>query len=166
MTALAVVVCAVMVTACAGRPPLTSAASGSCPARGPLPDPRCTPGVTDPAVTQATLFTTVCSTGWSRARRPPLSWTSPVKRERMRAYGLAERSAADFELDHLVPLSLGGSPTSLGNLWPESGASPNRKDDVELAAVHAVCGNRIALAEAQHLMATDWTMLATRLNLP
>ncbi len=84
----------------------------------------------------------------------------------MTVYGLGGSPASGFELDHLVPLGLGGAATDLRNLWPEPGASPNRKDEVEVAAVHAVCTRRIPLAEAQHQMATDWTVLAARLAVP
>jgi hypothetical protein len=157
-----------------GGPPTSSSPTipsatgrpGGCHARGVLPDPVCTPGATDPSVTQDTLLTTICATGWTRSRRPPWSWSGPVKRERMTVYGLADAPASGFELDHLVPLGLGGAATDLRNLWPEPGASPNRKDDAEVAAVHAVCTRRITLAEAQHLMAADWTVLATRLAVP
>ena len=46
------------------------------------------------------------------------------------AYGDAG-SLRDYEYDHLVPLELGGAPNDPRNLWPEPGASPNPKDELE-----------------------------------
>ena len=39
--------------------------------REPLPDPACTPGAIDPAVTQADIATTICRTGYTATVRPP-----------------------------------------------------------------------------------------------
>jgi len=63
-------------------------AAGSCHARpvpnGTLPDPVCTPGATDPHVTQTTLDTTICRAGgYTSTVRPPESVTS--RREAVRA---------------------------------------------------------------------------------
>ena len=86
---LAVVLTGCGPTATAPTPSTTGAASpptpaprvGSCHARpvanGTLPDPVCTPGATDPHVTQATLGTTICRAGgYTSTVRPPQSVTS------------------------------------------------------------------------------------------
>src|SRR5579871_5396607 len=44
---------------------------------GWLPDPSCTPGALNPDVTQATIASTICKTGWTATVRPPLSVTEP-----------------------------------------------------------------------------------------
>ncbi|HKF76665.1 MAG TPA: hypothetical protein VKF59_11030 [Candidatus Dormibacteraeota bacterium] len=138
-----------------------------CTARGSglqvLPDPACTPGAIDPRVTQDDLGTTVCRSGYTRTVRPPTSYTEPLKRELMLRYGDTGPLGA-YELDHLISLELGGNPTSVANLWPEPGASPNPKDQVELAANRAVCSGRMTLADAQRAIATDWVQLGRRLG--
>jgi hypothetical protein len=49
--------------------------AGSCHARGSglysLPDPHCTPGAIDPAVTQADIGRTICVSGYTEKARPP-----------------------------------------------------------------------------------------------
>jgi hypothetical protein len=68
------------------------------------------------------------------------------------------------ELDHLVPLELGGSNDAT-NLWPEYPPSPNPKDKVEDALNHAVCDGKVSLARAQAAMASDWMTADKRLGL-
>jgi hypothetical protein len=126
---------------------------------GPRPDPACTPGAVDPTVTVSQL----CPTPHTRARRPPESYTAPLKRELMARYG-ESGSTSGYELDHLVPLELGGAGWDVHNLWPEPGASPNAKDAVEDAANRAVCTGRLSLARAQQEMAADWVALGRELG--
>jgi hypothetical protein len=49
--------------------------AGSCHLRTdggqPLPDPSCTPGALNPKVTQATLRSTICRSGYTSDMRPP-----------------------------------------------------------------------------------------------
>lgn len=58
-------------------------------AHGPavLPDPTCTPGVDNPAVTQATIKQTICKSGWTKTVRPDESVTNKIKAASMVAYG-------------------------------------------------------------------------------
>jgi hypothetical protein len=121
-----------------------------------MPDPRCTPGAVNPAVTQATIGRTICMSGYSETIRPSESITEPEKLASMAAYGYANRSPSDFEYDHLVSLELGGAVNDPRNLWPEFGASPNPKDSVENALRRMVCAGQIPLVQAQHDIATDW----------
>lgn len=127
---------------------------GQCHARdsGRLPDPACTPGSVDPAVTQSTIRTTICVTGWTTTVRPPASETTRAK------FGVSEPAygiTAKGELDHLVPLELGGS-NDISNLWPEAGAIPNPKDKVEGELKSAVCAGKITLDAARLEIARDW----------
>src|SRR2546421_8893359 len=71
-------------------PPKTTAPvkPGVCQARGLLPDPTCTPGATNPAVTQDTIASTICVKGWTATVRPPVSVTTQIKIEREIAYGI------------------------------------------------------------------------------
>ena len=139
-------------------------APGTCHARGVLPDPTCTPGATNPAVTQADISSTICKSGWTATVRPPEPYTEALKARQMAAY--AETGPmGNYEEDHLVPLELGGAPSDPRNLWPEYGASPNRKDRVEDAANAAVCSHQMSLASAQVAIATNWVTLGERLGL-
>jgi hypothetical protein len=85
--------------------------------------------------------------------------TEPIKRERMGAYGLQGQPLSTTELDHLIPLELGGAPADVANLWPEPWTGePNahEKDAVENYLHAQVCRGTVTLAEAQRMIATDW----------
>ncbi len=130
-------------------------------AQSALPDPAKTPGALNPEVTQATIGSTICVSGWTRTVRPASAYTSALKRQQMREYGYADRRMSDFEEDHLVPLVLGGAPYDPRNLWPEprataDGWTASVKDDLEAALGRQVCSGRVPLAEAQQAIATDW----------
>ena len=136
-------------------------AAGSCHYRAAadgstLPDPGCTPGATNPAVTQDTLYSTICSKGYSASIRPPKDVTEAEKRSNAASYDY-QGSLADTEYDHLIPLALGGDPNDPRNLWVEPTASPNPKDDVEFRLIQLVCRRKVALADAQAAIANDWT---------
>lgn len=75
------------------------------------PDPRCTPGALNPAVSEATIGSTICRKGWTATVRPPEWVTEPEKRASMAAYGNRE-PLSSVELDHDVPLALGGAVTT------------------------------------------------------
>lgn len=149
-----------------------------------LPDASCTPGATNPAVTQANLASTVCKSGYTAAIRPPLAYTSQVKQMEVSGtggtvsyqgrtytvpgYTLSDRSEASYELDHLIPLELGGAPADPRNLWPEfnypNGPHPtsydhNPKDPIEFKLRGELCSGKIALAQAQQEIASNWTKL-------
>jgi hypothetical protein len=133
--------------------------AGSCHAGGSglftTPDPRCTPGAIDPAVTQADIGRTICRSGYSESVRPPESITEDEKRGSLAAYGLHGPLHA-YEYDHLVSLELGGARNDRRNLWPERGASPNPKDAIEDHLHRLVCDGRIRLAAAQLTIARHW----------
>lgn len=125
-------------------------------AGGQEPDPHCTPGDLDGRVTEADIHSTICA-GWSSKVRPPVSVTEPIKKERMRAYAVSAPLSA-VELDHLVPISLGGA-TSTANLWPEMWDGPEGahvKDRLEERLLSLVCRGQVSLVTAQHEIATDW----------
>ncbi|MGH6670433.1 MAG: hypothetical protein ACRECV_00475 [Xanthobacteraceae bacterium] len=123
------------------------------------PDPSRTPGAINPNVTQANIYETICVRGWTRTVRPPEEYTYHLKREQLRDWSYADRRRRDYEEDHLIPLELGGSPTSPQNLWPEPWHGPwnaSMKDRLENYLHDEVCAGRIPLEEAQHEIAQDW----------
>ena len=140
-------------------------AAGSCHAVGSglyeRPDPRCTPGAVNPAVTQATIGSTICRSGWTSLVRPSESTTDREKRLSLVAYGIPG-SASGFEYDHDVPLELGGAVNDPRNLWPEpdypvrAGFYLNPKDHTETALKRLVCEGSMSLSQAQRLIASNW----------
>lgn len=150
---------AIVASAASGSIVQSQPSPGSCHARGSglysLPDSSCTPGATNPDVTQATIGQTICVSGWTSTVRPSESITEAEKRASMAAYGDGG-SMGDYEYDHLISLELGGAVNDSRNLWPEPGASPNPKDSVENALHAMVCDRQIALAQAQRIIATNW----------
>jgi hypothetical protein len=135
---------------------ITGSVPTHCVAVGLLPDPKCTPGSTYSRVTQANIQTTICKAGWTATIRPPVSYTSKLKRQQMTQYGFTD-SISNHEEDHLIPLELAGNPADPKNLWPEPDASPNRKDAVENELRRRVCSGRMTLKDAQQRIARDWT---------
>ena len=132
---------------------VTGSLTGPCHTRdsGQLPDPRCTPGSYDPSITRDVI----CAPGFStRSYRPPASETDRAKYDVVEpAYGISDVKG---ELDHLVPLELGGS-NDLSNLWVEAGKIPNPKDAVEDRLHAEVCDGTISLRTAQADIANNWT---------
>ncbi|WP_222849749.1 hypothetical protein [Trebonia kvetii] len=131
-----------------------------------LPDPRCTPGATNPRVTQADLASTICKSGYTASIRPPASITGREKKASEAAYGFTGK-ASTTEYDHLISLELGGDPNSALNLWPEPNKARaagvnNPKDRVEDKLKSLICNAvhkkaYLPLAKAQYLIATNWT---------
>jgi hypothetical protein len=135
------------------------AGAGQCHAAdgGFLPDHLCTEGAVDPRVTQGNIAATICRSGYTTTVRPPESVTEPINVERMSAYGISAPLAM-YELDHLIPLELGGASTTT-NLWPEPLAGSrgaHRKDELENALRGQVCSGAVTLAVAQLAIAANW----------
>jgi hypothetical protein len=155
----------------AQQPPAGSCHYGSDGGQ-PLPDHNCTPGALNPKVTQATLKTTICGSGYTKGIRPPASITDREKHASAAAYGFTG-SLRDAEYDHLVSLELGGDPNDPRNLWVEppspghragSGVN-NPKDQVENRLHTAVCSGQVTLSAAQQAIASDWANAERRLGL-
>src|SRR5262249_19822013 len=58
----------------------------------------------------------MCVPGYAKKVRAVPAW---LKRQAYVEYGITEYKTGDYEVDHLIPLSLGGS-NSIRNLWPQS----------------------------------------------
>jgi hypothetical protein len=73
-------------------------------------------------------------------------------------YGIAYSEHADYEVDHLVSLELGGS-NDISNLWPEAHDIANGsfiKDGLENHLHAEVCNGDISLTQAQREISGDW----------
>lgn len=114
-------------------------------------------------MSQADIQSTICVTGYTSTVRPPETQTEAFKYgQAYPAYGLP--SGTRSELDHLVPLELGGA-SDAANLWPEAGPVPNPKDAVEDTLRTAVCDGQVGLARAQRAIARDWETALSSLGL-
>jgi hypothetical protein len=124
------------------------------------PDPATTPGATNPEVTPDNFGDTICNPNWStKSIRPSSAYTSRLKREQIKEWGLNDTDPKDYEEDHLIPLELGGHPSDARNLWPElysPAPGARQKDRVENQLHKEVCESEITLERAQHIVATDW----------
>ena len=131
---------------------LTAPAVAQQPGTAPiLPDPKLTPGDTLD-VTLADLQVRGYS---SKVRNVPIS----VKREVYASYGIAHWEKGEYEIDHLISLSLGGS-NSKKNLWPQSYLTEpwnaHTKDQLEYRLLTLVRSGNVDLHTAQQEMAKDW----------
>lgn len=123
-----------------------------------LPDPEKTPGVVEPKLTAERI----CAPGFST--KPWRHVSTGDKNYAYRAYEMknheGECSGSEgCEVDHLIPLELGGS-NSRKNLWPQpfQGITWNahRKDELENELHRMVCAKQLDLEEAQTMIRTDW----------
>ncbi len=124
------------------------------PPADPAPPTQKQPLAINPAVTQGTLQSTVCTRGWTATVRPSFFASQRIKLEKMKALGATETTA--YELDHIIPLCAGGSPDDPSNLqiqpWPEA----TRKDRVEVQACRCLCKGKVSLAQVQADFKGDW----------
>ena len=118
------------------------------------------PALADPAlnpeVSQVTINDTICAPGYSYIVRPSYWQSARIKLAMLKARGETWLDAPKYELDHIIPLCLGGSPTDPSNLQLEPWDEATRKDRVEIQAMRCVCAGKATLAEAQRDLATDW----------
>jgi hypothetical protein len=118
-----------------------------------VPDPARTPG----AVLDVTAAD-ICVSGYSkRVRNVP----AEVKRQAYASYGVRSHLPGEYEIDHLISLSLGGS-NSIRNLWPESFRTHPWnafvKDALEVELHRRVCEGTIDLAKAQYVISHNWVI--------
>ncbi len=139
--------------------PNPATAPRDCIARNSLPDPRCTPGAT-----ATDDFEVLCHQP-TAARR--CNFSKATREAMFHAYGLPyPEPHGAHELDHLIPLELGGANT-LDNVWPEA-ADPDpgfhQKDWLENYLHKQVCAGEMDLAIARWLIRRDWVNAYRRLS--
>jgi hypothetical protein len=122
------------------------------PAGVAVPNARLTPGAAFAGVTAAQ----VCTSGWATRHRHV---TAAQYHQVYGEYGIRyPEPSGTYELDHLIPLELGGDNAN-ANLWPEPASRApgfHQKDDLENALHDLVCAGRLGLAAAQHDIASNW----------
>jgi hypothetical protein len=132
----------VLVAACASAP------STSLPAEALNPDVR-----------PETIDQTICVPGYAASVRPATSYTTGVKRKLLREAGVDLSAAPNYDLDHIIPLAVGGHPRNPKNLNPmlrdgEGGARVKARLDKQLQRL--VCSRQLGLREAQAAVFNDW----------
>lgn len=113
----------------------------------------------NPDVTQGTIYQTICVPGYTKTVRPASVYTNGVKRKLLREAGVGEGHMSEYELDHIVPLALGGHPRKLENLKLQPWNGPDgakRKDRIEVKLQCLVCSGQVPLGRAQQEIYTDW----------
>jgi hypothetical protein len=130
-----------------------------------LPDPACTPGAINPTLTAAVLKDPAFRTGCVRNDATSEKQKGDTYKWYKTKHPKHNQGATQYcELDHLIPLYLGGADT-LENIWPECGPARvhvddryfKEKDKVELYLGLQVREGKMDLADAQNGIAKDWT---------
>ena len=111
-------------------------------------------------VNQGTLAETVCLSGYTKTVRPSTTYTNRIKMRLLTEKGLHyEAKKGNYELDHIIPLALGGHPRNLSNLtlqlW-DGHDGAKRKDRIEVKLQCLVCSGEVPLTVAQDAIWTDW----------
>jgi hypothetical protein len=129
-----------------------------------LPDPKCTPGAINSAVTLGQLCPSARTGQWRTDTSALKKNQLATKYDYVDSLGPHQFTMKTTEEDHLISLELGGSPSAVANLWPEPHASFNEKDKVEGAAHAAICAGRLTFPQAQQGIAANWVELGKRLG--
>ncbi len=128
--------------------------------RSARPDRLCSPGAYDARLTKRVICAASFRTG--AIRDVPQAEKFHVERE----YGMAASYYGySIEIDHIVPLELGGS-NAIANLFPEPGtgaANYHVKDALENRAKAEVCDGQLSLRTARRGFAKNWEALYRRL---
>jgi hypothetical protein len=95
-----------------------------------------------------------------------MGWLRHWSRERddriLARYGVPTGSHPTLEIDHLIPLCLGGADDDK-NLWPQPRRSIEKewpaelKDDLEHRLCEMVCAGELDAKDAQTEISSDWT---------
>jgi Excalibur calcium-binding domain len=118
-----------------------------------LPDSSCTPG----AAFRLATVRRICRPGYTKTVRKVTKSTKEVV---YAEYGVVAPRSGEYEIDHLVPLELGGS-NAFENLWPQPASTSNGhgfrvKDRLENRLHTRVCSGRMTLRAAQRAIRTNW----------
>ena len=125
-----------------------------------LPDKDCTPGSVFKNITKEEI----CVSGYTKTVR---SVSTSLRKKVFAEYKIDyPQPYGSYEVDHLIPLALGGD-NSIANLFPEA-QNPypgfKEKDVVENYLHEEVCKGNIALSVAQEQIAKDWLSIYNKLD--
>jgi hypothetical protein len=117
-----------------------------------LPNPELTPGdVFDVTIED------ICTPGYTKKVRAA---TGALRNQAFKSYGIPPDQRSQYQLDHLIPLALGGS-NSIRNLFPlpnyTSPWNARVKDRLEARLQKLVCSGQVDLETAQRAIASNWT---------
>ncbi len=121
-----------------------------------MPDRTLTPGS---ALTTAAAV--VCASGYLSSIQDV---GEDLRRSVYAAYAVDHAQRDGYELDHLVPVELGGD-NSERNLWPQPRTGPGAaavKNGLESHLQDLVCAGTVPLAEVQQAIAADWSAANVR----
>ena len=113
--------------------------------------------MTSGAVDEAATRDVVCNGTTSLRRHVSTAMKAAV----LAAYNIPDADSPYYEIDHLVPLAIGGANV-IANLWPEPWAEAAQKDVLEVELQRRVCHGLLPQAEAQREIADDWAAAYTR----
>ena len=144
-----------LLTACSTMGPAPLA-----PVSPPAQEQSIPPEVLNPDVRQETIGQTICVAGYTTSIRPSTNYTNGIKAKLIRDKGLAASAANEYELDHHLPLALGGHPRNPRNLvlqpWAgEEGA--RKKDRLERKLQALVCSGALLLKTARQEIYFNWS---------
>lgn len=150
-----IIVILALLSACGSAPPspestasVSSAPSQAVPIEALNPD-----------VHQDTIQQTICVAGYTASVRPSTTYTNGVKLKLLREHALPASAASEYELDHRIPLALGGHPRNLQNLMLQPWDGKNgakAKDRLERSLQRLVCSGKVLLDDARKAIYVDW----------
>jgi hypothetical protein len=113
----------------------------------------------DARVTQATIVDTICTPGYVDRVLPSFEEQMKQKGKLLKQRSIDESFAAEYALDHRMPVLLGGSPSAAANLdlrrW-EGRAGQRRKERLAVFLKRCVCTGDLSLKAAQAAISSDW----------
>lgn len=112
-------------------------------------------GLATSEVTQTNIDKTICVPGWTSTIRPPATIARAIKVHMMNTQSIPIDRLGEYQLDHIVPLCLGGDPESLDNLQLQHNHDAKIKDKMERKICCMVCSGQVKLSEARKQI-EDW----------
>ena len=126
---------------------------------GVYPDAACTPGV----INLSASTEDICTPGYTSQVR---SVSESTKNAVYTEYGVKTHVTGEYEVDHFIPLELGGS-NDIANLWPEPSNLTfgyHQKDKVENYLHDRVCSGKMSLPDAQRSIAYNWVTVFVQIS--
>ena len=102
-----------------------------------------------------TPLKTICVPGYTKTVR---NVPEKKKREVFTRYGVVKTPSYKYEVDHFIPLCLGGS-NDIKNLWPQPYQltwSALKKDKLEWKLCRMICSGEISVEEAREAITENW----------